>query len=156
MRSFTLKSLEGPEAYCRLLEFLFGHAASCSVVVRPELALDQKGRHFLIEAEGDLETVLICSEWPGTKLLPGTASVYTFHLSPHFRNVFTQQASHLFDWVQPSLPEDPAFYRKDGSVLLGSVSHEQDAFIELSAAELAGFQENVGGRYLDNTPIDQT
>lgn|ERR1700761_1063080 len=156
MRSFTLKSFGSPEVYCRLIGFLFGHAALCSVVVRPELALNEKGRQFLIDTEEDLETLLSCSEWPGTKLLPGTASVYTFRLSPHFRKVFNQQASDVFDWAQPSLPEDPAFYRADGSVLLGSVSHEQDAFIELSAAELADFQENVGGRYLDNTPIDRS
>jgi hypothetical protein len=101
MNSFALRNLGSPEAYFQLLAFLFRCAGSCSLVVRSELSLGEKGKQFLAETVGDLNSVSSCSEWPGTKLFAGAASVYKFDLSPHFKQVFSPQAASQFDWIHP-------------------------------------------------------
>jgi hypothetical protein len=58
-------------------------------------------------------------------------------MSNSFKQAFSARADQLYAWLHPFLPEDPAFYREDGSVLFGSVTHEHDAFFFLTENEIA-------------------
>ena len=92
------------------------------------------------EASIDLRNSSERTEWPGTQLLDGKATVYMFEVTAHFRTLFLAVGENLTSWLHPHLPEDPAFYRKDGSLLFGSISHEADAFLNLTEEELNLFE----------------
>jgi len=49
--------------------------------------------------------------------------------------VLTKSASGLYDWVQPSLPEDLCLLRPDETPWLVTISHERDAYLVLDAKE---------------------
>jgi hypothetical protein len=87
-----------------------------------------------------LRSVADESEWPGTQLSGHTATVYRYQLSVDFLALLKTRSRGLFDWVSTwnsnrELPEDMAIYRSDGSVLLGSIAHECEAWLELTPDE---------------------
>jgi hypothetical protein len=49
----------------------------------------------------------------------------------------------LFDWENPDLPDDPHFLRADGSVWLGSIIHERDAWLELTGEEFVALGQQA-------------
>ena len=130
------------ETYRGLIAFLFQHGASCSVVLRHDAPITQAQQEFLDAALPFLLAQAVRSEWPGTRLLGGTAEVLTYRLAPEMERIFLA-AQGLCDWQSPALPEDPAFYRADGSLLLGTIAHEDDGFLELSAEEHAALYQSV-------------
>jgi hypothetical protein len=151
MIRFNINGLYHNQCYKPFLEFAFRHAESCSLIVRKTPPLHEKGQNFLKSASADLIHASDQSEWPGTKLISGVARVHTFGLSPGFRRLFLDETDDLGGWLSPTLPEDPAFYRSDGSVLFGSVIHERDAFADLTDAEAAECREIVGRENLLQT-----
>jgi hypothetical protein len=54
--------------------------------------------------------------------------------------------------MPPDLPEDLAFYWRDGSPLLGTSSHERFAFISLAVNELAEFRQELPGLRFNKVP----
>ncbi len=75
--------------------------------------------------------------WPGTQLIGETAEIVTIAPTRMVTEVLADAAPGLYDWRQPALPEDLAFLRADGSVLLATITHERDAFMELAPHEAA-------------------
>jgi hypothetical protein len=145
MTRFTIGGLYEPESYKSFLEFIFSRAASCSMVVRARVPLSEAGQTYLHQLEPDLVRVATVTEWPGTRLLTSEATLYAYRVSPNFRQHFVNAAAELGAWINPDLPEDPAFYRDDDTVLFGSIVHERDAFAELTQVEAAALEELVGG-----------
>jgi hypothetical protein len=123
------------EQYRALIEFLLRRSSTCTLVVPGRPALGAQGLEFLKISSSELLQTSIPNEWPGTKLLAGGATMYTFRTSPRFGKLLLGQAATLGGWMMPHLPEDPAFYRQDGSLLFGSIVHEGDAFAELTHSE---------------------
>jgi len=77
------------------------------------------------------------NQWPGTtKVALSDATRYVFRLTPATSRVLASSASSLFEWHNPRLPEDLHFLRADRSVVLGSVAHENYAWLELADEEL--------------------
>jgi hypothetical protein len=72
------------------------------------------------------------SEWPGTKLLDGTACVRQFRIDPESVSILQEAVGSLYDWRQPELPEDLCFFASDGEPWLVSIAHETDAYFYLS------------------------
>lgn len=125
------------EAYQALITSVASLASTFSVVIRPELgispaclALLEKLAPFLIRA-GERRV------WPGTELIGGTAEVREYALSPQAIELLTSEITRLYGWQQPDAPEDPCLYRADGRPVLVTISHEADAFLEVSSDELA-------------------
>jgi hypothetical protein len=135
MKNITLSHLNRPTIYAKVIDQVLRHASSCSLVVRSDCTPSDAEQRFLSAAVSDLRKTAERTEWPGTKLLDGTATVYWYDLTTHFQALFVASAGNLASWMHPDLPEDPAFYREDGSLLFGSVSHEGDAFLELKDDE---------------------
>jgi hypothetical protein len=75
--------------------------------------------------------------WPGTLLLSGEATIFQFNICDSVIEIIISAADGLYDWRQPSLPEDLALLRLDGTTVLGSIAHERDAFLELTDAEFS-------------------
>lgn len=74
------------------------------------------------------------SQWPNTGLRPpNTQLVHEFHLSPEVIVALSTSVNRLY-WGS-GLPEDLAFLREDGSVVLFSTTHEEEAGLCLSDEE---------------------
>ena len=66
-------------------------------------------------------------EWPGTKLFGHFATVRHYRVEGGAMRVL-EGAAGLYAWLAPDHPEDLVFYAADGSVWLGSIAHEKDAW----------------------------
>lgn len=77
------------------------------------------------------------AEWPGTTRAPGARAqqpIYEYVTASGAIAVLQRAVSGLYEWLTPR-PEDLAFLRKDGSVILYSVAHEQEAGLSLTPIE---------------------
>ena len=84
----------------------------------------------LVRIERDIDA------WPGTLRLPGGGSDrYVFELNQRVITILSRAATSLYAWHNRDLPDDLHFLRSDGSVVLGSIGHEHDAWLELTASE---------------------
>lgn len=130
--------LEEPtdSSYDALLEFCGQHATECSLVCRDDLLPAQTAADFLTAASGHLVGSADQASWPGTKLSEATALVIQYRVTVELIALLKRSARGLYGWrADRSLPEDLAFYRGDRSVLMGSISHERDSWLELSVEE---------------------
>ncbi|MEV0794081.1 hypothetical protein [Kribbella sp. NPDC050459] len=98
--------------------------------------MDEPGRQVLRRLGEHLLEADEVHAWPGS-LIVGTSTQdrYLFRLDEESLGVLTTAASSLFDWVWPRLPEDLHLLRADRSTVLGTVAQEDDAWLELTAAE---------------------
>lgn len=81
------------------------------------------------------------SKWPGTELFyGGEATVISMPLDAEALAILLAATSRLYGWRQPDLPEDPCLFRADGSVVLATIAHEADAYVDLTADEWAQVQ----------------
>jgi hypothetical protein len=63
------------------------------------------------------------------------ATVLRFAMNMAVQDELIGASDGLYGWQQPALPEDLALLRDDGTVILGSICHEHDAYLELSDEE---------------------
>ena len=75
------------------------------------------------------------SEWPGTRLFDSVATVVYFDLNDKVVELLTSDKGSVFDWRWPDMPEDLCLLRMDGSVWFGSISHEHDAWLNVTPLE---------------------
>lgn len=122
-------------AYADLLEFCGSLAATALLVIREvkwleedALAVMERLRPFQLNAEER-------SEWPGTRLIGHTATVYTYRVDTALVAALQTSASGLYQWQHPHRPEDLAFLRTDARPVLSSIAHEGDAYLEITDAE---------------------
>jgi hypothetical protein len=136
-------------AYRNLLAAAGSRAAKLTLVVRKEIEFAPSCSEFLETLKDHLVEVREQSQWPGTQLLGGSAKVYWYAISPQIIHLIEPATRSLYGWRSPNLPEDIAFYRDDGSVLLGSCSHEKFGFLELDDEELRIIQIEIAGVELE-------
>ncbi|WP_437525279.1 hypothetical protein WME79_37935 [Sorangium sp. So ce726] len=75
-------------------------------------------------------------EWPGTVLYADEATVYRYSSGEGLQERLKQQGASLFSWIHPAAPEDPCFLRRNGDVLLVTISHEHEAYMLLPEGEV--------------------
>ena len=54
----------------------------------------------------------------------GISAVQYYRVCPELCQLLLTSASSIFDWIGYTYPEDPTFYRNDGSVFFTSTTHE--------------------------------
>jgi hypothetical protein len=121
--------------YRQLMTACAAWASMVLLVVRADDALDDFGKNVLRTLGEHLIDVRERSEWPGTKLLEGTATVYRFEVRPVILSALQDSVGGLYDWTQP-LPEDLCLLRRDGTPLLVTIAHERDAYLDLAQHEV--------------------
>jgi hypothetical protein len=131
------------EAYDELIDFCASHSRRCSFALQNPKRFSKNCARFLDELTDHLIEVLDQSEWPGTRLTSSTAPVYWFTGTPELAVEIKARVRALYAWISPDLPEDLAFYWPDGSILLGTCSHEKFAFLNLTAEEMEQFKQGV-------------
>ena len=96
---------------------------------------------FFGQAEQHISQIVQADKWPLSEPQSGTAGLYVpiwkFDLSDEMMQLLQNSARGLYDWHSPKLPEDLAVYRRDGSVLLGTVAHEHIGWMNLTNLEAA-------------------
>jgi hypothetical protein len=123
------------ESYSTLIDFCAGLSRSATVVIREPDWLDDEGRRVLSELRRFQLGETQASAWPGTRLTNGTATVYSIPIIETVIEIVKESAAGLYDWQQPSRPEDLCFIRENGEPVLATIAHEEDAFLLLSEEE---------------------
>lgn len=70
-------------------------------------------------------------KWPGTTLSDWgnkPATIYTFSFNRETVAVLLEFGPSVWDWLEPSLPEDLVIYRGDSSPIFVTITHEDAAF----------------------------
>jgi len=120
-----------------LLQALSPAATELLLVLRDGVGLSDAGRDLLSELQPYLVGRDRRSSWPGTALLSGQATVLRFIPTAPCLDALVAASDRLFGWQQPALPEDLALVRGDETAALASISHENDAYLELEQEEYA-------------------
>lgn len=112
------------------------------LIERKEIPLNSLGQKILNDLNPFLLKKTEKSEWPGTKLLNGTAWVYEFQLNTESANILKKRAKSILDWQSPNLPEDLCFLRMDESPWLISITHEDDVYLKTTIQEIQMLSNN--------------
>ncbi len=131
------------DTYRRLVTWCASRSARVLVVLRSNVRLTALGESFLQTLGPYRVSVAESREWPGTKLLEGTATILTYDNTPAVLEALLTSSDHLYGWVHPSLPEDLSFLRLDGSPLLTTVAHERDGYLDLTTDEYRALGQYV-------------
>lgn len=133
--TYTLLGNIGGQFYKDLLRFALEYCDKFVLVIRPTLELSDDAKSALDKLSTFMHSSSEKSEWPGTELLLGTAKVNEYQFDIKSLDLLLSLSNNIYDWEQPFLPEDLALIRKDGLAFLGSISHEKDAFLNLTEDE---------------------
>jgi len=140
MRRYKIVSEPRRQSFDALLAFCAAHGAYGTLVdLFPSSAKGISARKdFLATAEPYLELGSV-DRWPLGEPENGRIGhpipLWKFPLTSSFINILLAKARGLYDWKSPKLPEDLAVYRENGTVLLGTVSHEGIGWLNLSSQE---------------------
>lgn len=122
--------------YRDLIKFCCASASKMLLVVRdPAQEPGAEIRSVLARLQPFLLESVRTNTWPGTILLTDQAMVYSYRASDDLAALLSELMTSLFGWLHPSAPEDPCFCRSDAEPLLVTTSHEQDAYLLLTASE---------------------
>lgn len=121
-------------------------ATTCGFVVQADFPTNQRATRLATELHSYLKTTEEVTSWPGTQLYGEKQAIrYEYLFSQHVAGLLSEAADGLYDWVTPDLPEDLHLLRQDGSVFLGSVAHERDAWLEAEQDEFVRLARSVSG-----------
>lgn len=134
-RSYTVMHEPRAEQYRAILGEALRHCDRFSLVQRSDGITDESATRLLSELRPYLRQERSVSEWPGTTLLGGWAMLREYDLLGATVAILEQAAEGLYDWCQPSKPEDLVFWRPSNGPWLVTVAHERDAYFEITPAE---------------------
>jgi hypothetical protein len=130
--------------YVALIRFAEDQTSTFSLVWRHQLKFDPAAHEIREALRPSMIRQHVTDEWPGTQLLGHAAIVRFYRLSPAARGVL-EAANGLYGWMAPGRPEDLAFYTTAGRCWLGSIAHEQDAFVDSDAVDVSRVVAAVPG-----------
>jgi len=144
MDCYTIAQEPRGEIHRSFLQVAMSYCQFASLVIRAEDRPTSECQRTLALLRPYLQFEDRRMEWPGTKLLAGPGAHYFQYL---YNSTFVESAATLvqglYDWILPDRPEDLCLYRADGSVWLGSIAHERDAFLNLTPEEFARLQNEL-------------
>lgn len=86
------------------------------------------------------------NQWPGTTLTGSrTATRYLFRGDGRVAELLIRHGASIDAWQAPTLPEDIHFLRADESVVFASVTHDADAWLEVTDSEMADLHRQSPG-----------
>lgn len=115
--------------YRNLLDFCLKYSNKFIIVNRKTMKLSKNYHNIINILEPFLIRKYKSNEWPGTKLIGNKATIYLLHYNVETITIIKKYTNRLFDWKYPNLPEDICFLDKNENVILATISHENDAFI---------------------------
>lgn len=128
--------------YSRLLDLAVRWGGSFILVRRKGLLA--QGDQFLRSLSPYQIGIYRGAAWPGTRLIGGaTVEVSKFCITADSIEVLRKGPHSLWDWLEPSYPEDLSFLRPSGQPWFVSITHENDAFFKAVQAERAMIEESM-------------
>jgi hypothetical protein len=134
-QSHTIMREPRGELYRAILGEALQRCDRFSLVQRSEAGIDESATRLLAELGPHLRQQRSVSEWPGTSLLDGRATLREYDLLEATAAILARAAEGLYDWCQPSRPEDLVFWRRSDGPWLVTIAHERDAYFEMTRAE---------------------
>lgn len=133
----TYNIIEEPQGdlYRTLLDYCNAHAQIVLLVLREADWIEHSARAFLEQFRSILISQEQSTDWPGTRLTSGTATIFRYHITPDLIDHLKAKVEGLYEWQQPERLEDLCFLREDGTALLATIAHENDAYLELTSEE---------------------
>lgn len=124
------------QAFRELLQAFVGRAGSFGVVL-DDVSPRAETQALLAALSDKALSEEATRTWPGVDVPEWADSsvVYTFSYDAAVPEILFAHCPGLFAWQQCRLPCDLHLRALDGSVLLGSVTAEEDAWVELSLSE---------------------
>jgi hypothetical protein len=116
------------QTYIDLLNFAAARCQSFSLVWRDQFKFEQSAYEIKHALRPFQLSNVRTDEWLGTKLIGHEAIVRRYEVS-HESVKLLCGARSLYSWLQPTLPEDLAFYSADDAGWLASISHEGRAWL---------------------------
>ncbi|MHB9025972.1 MAG: hypothetical protein ACYC7E_17675 [Armatimonadota bacterium] len=147
MLEFTFFREPSGKTYQALICYATRWCNSITMVTRHSVPLSPRGQHVLEVLSPFLLVVTETNHWPGTELIDNTASLHKFTFGDEQASILLQATLGLYSWLQPELPEDLCLYRPDSSTWLATISHERDAFLHLTSAEVEDIKLTIPGLY---------
>jgi hypothetical protein len=135
MRTYRFAEPICGDIYRSVLDYASTECAFASLVVRRPSDLGSAGHQLIASLTDNLNVIENQSEWPGTRIMDTSATIYEIRLSAEVLERLKLVANCLHDWVAPDLPEDLAFLRADKTAWLASISHEDEAWLKLDEDE---------------------
>jgi hypothetical protein len=134
---YTLKQDQIGVDFKNLLESTKKYASFFGFVIQEDLGVDTNCQNVIEELRDYKIKESMESSWPGTKLSGSKkARVYCFNCNSDSLSVLHKFSSSFHEWIQPKLPEDLFFLRKDKSAWFVNISHEKDSYFNLDENEL--------------------
>lgn len=118
-------------AYRALIEFVAGSSTIAGLVVHARATSAQVLLHQLVPLVIDDQAV---SSWPGTESTEAGVRLVRVRITTESTRLLLESVKGLYDWRHPNLPEDLCAWRPDGSLVLASIAHEQDGWLDLDDA----------------------
>lgn len=131
------------EIYKRLIIFSLKSCDKFQYVVPHHISQNRSIQEIIKKFEEFQISVTEKSEWPGTKLLRGTATVYQYRLNKESIIFLINSVNSLYSWVQPDFPEDLCLLRDNGDPWLVTISYEKDSYFELTLDEKRELAEAI-------------
>lgn len=140
---FTFTEEPSGQLYRALLDACVEYCDVGLLVERPSIGLSEQGRSFLERLRPSIREEKQLAEWPGTKLQGHTALVRFFAFNPESAIVLKESSEALYEWQQPTLPEDLCLLRPGGQPWLVSIAHERDGYLKISEEERYRFVKQL-------------
>jgi hypothetical protein len=133
------------ELLTALLVWATDRAAVCGMVVPLRAPVtSEKGRQLRVDLNPFLVASREVTEWPGT-VSAEPAMCYEYEVTPEVAQRLVAACDRLYGWQTPDLPADVHLRREDGTVLLGSIAHEQASWLSLDEREFQEAIQRVAG-----------
>jgi hypothetical protein len=134
--------------YFCLLDFVKLIADSFQFVRSPELLITDKIKKMMKELESYTIQQYTTNHWPGTRLNNGEQfNAFHYKVFPESIDVLKKYSQSIFDWNENDFIEDLSFFRKDNSIIMGSIIHEKEWWLNLKEYELKIFQIQYSSLY---------
>jgi len=136
------------KTYYDLLQYALGVCPYFLLVPHPTLdeTFTAGEKKALVKFEPFLVSKEITNQWPGNVMGMGyTATVFTFRFTTDSLKIIKDLTKRLYDWNSPRLPEDLCLVREDYSPWLVTITHEKDAYLELSGGEYERLIQTLPG-----------
>jgi len=134
-RTYTITHEPRAKLYRAILKEARRHCDRFSLVQRSEGTFDESATRILESLRPYLRDERSVSEWPGTVLLGGRATLREYEMQEATEAILERAATGLYDWRQPSMPDDPVFWRRSNGPWLVTIAHERDGYFEITPAE---------------------
>jgi hypothetical protein len=145
---FLLSTTPTGKEYADLIDFCVLRSKWCSLVA-PSCETNTS-REVLASLQPFLVRGAIVKEWPGTRTSGSPRELMLYRIEPGLLKFLKGIVLGLYDWRSSELPEDLAFYKGNGAVLLASVAHENIGHLFLTEDEKNAFINSVPGLALSS------